>query len=83
MVFTTKHHDGCCMFDSACTDYVPVGFYSSSPDMHHPGFRESNKLTSENSHGQPERPEWQTYLACSRLRELPLANIAVEESEEN
>jgi alpha-L-fucosidase len=95
MVFTTKHHDGFCMFDTALTDYkitntpygkdvtaelaaaaqaegMPLGFYYSPPDMQHPGFRDTSKLAKENWHGQPERPEWATYLNYmeGQLREL-------------
>ena len=71
MVFTTKHHDGFCMFDSSYTNYkitntpygkdivaqlakacgedgMPLGFYYSPPDLHHPGFRDTTKLAKEN-----------------------------------
>lgn len=91
MVFTTKHHDGFCMFDSAYTEYkitktpygrdivaqlaracdadgMPLGFYYSPPDMHHPGFRDTTKPASENWHGEPLRPEWPMYLEYMRLQ---------------
>src|SRR6202521_811448 len=85
MVFTTKHHDGFCMFDTSYTDYkitntpygkdivaqlahackqraMPLGFYYSPPDMHHPAFRDTSKLTEKNWDGEPERPEWPLYF---------------------
>src|SRR6266700_4777496 len=91
MVFTTKHHDGFCMFDSSYTNYkitntaygkdivaqlakacgedgMPLGFYYSPPDMHHPGFRDTTKLAKENWNGEPQRPEWQSYLQYMQLQ---------------
>jgi alpha-L-fucosidase len=95
MVFTTKHHDGFCMFDTALTDYkitktpygrditamlamaahdaeMPLGFYYSCPDMHHPGYRDTSKPASENWRGEPQRLEWSTFLDYmeGQLREL-------------
>ncbi len=95
IVFTTKHHDGFCMFDAPGTDYkitntpykqdivaqladachreqMPVGFYYSPPDMHHPGFRDTSKPATENWNGEPSRPEWAGYLDYmeSHLRKL-------------
>ena len=95
MVFTTKHHDGFCMFDSSYTSYkitntpykkdivaqladackrenMPLGFYYSPPDMHHPDYRDTTKLVKDSWHGDPTRPEWPTYLNYMelQLREL-------------
>jgi alpha-L-fucosidase len=91
MVFTTKHHDGFCMFDSEYTSYkitrtpygkdivrqladachadgMPLGFYYSAPDMNHPGFRDTSKLSATNYRGEPERPEWPLYLEYMGLQ---------------
>jgi len=91
MVFTTKHHDGFCMFDTSYTDYkitntpygkdivaqlavackesdMPLGFYYSPPDMHHPGFRDISKLSKDNWNGEPTRPEWPLYLDYMKLQ---------------
>src|SRR5260221_8917678 len=91
MVFTTKHHDGFCMFDSSYTDFkitntpygkdvvrqladacqgrgMPLGCYYSPPDMHHPAFRDTSKLSKENWNGEPARPEWPLYLDYMQLQ---------------
>jgi alpha-L-fucosidase len=85
IVFTSKHHDGYCMFDAPGTDYkitnssfgrdivaeladacrkhkMRFGLYYSPPDLHHPGYRDTRVLARTNWQGQPERPEWGTYL---------------------
>jgi alpha-L-fucosidase len=48
-------------------DGMPLGFYYSPPDMHHPGFRDTTKLAKENWHGEPQRPEWESYLQYMQL----------------
>ena len=91
IVFTTKHHDGFCMFDSSYTSYkvtntpygkdivqqlslackeaaMPLGFYYSPPDMHHPAFRDTSKPAAMNWHGEPMRPEWPLYLDYMQLQ---------------
>jgi alpha-L-fucosidase len=95
IVFTSKHHDGFCMFDAPGTDYkitrtpfgrdvclelaeacdkvgMPLGFYYSPPDMHHPGYRDKRKPVVQNWLGEPGRKEWGTYLDYmeSHIRKL-------------
>ncbi len=51
---------------------MPLGYYYSPPDMHHPGYRDTSKLAKENWHAEPARPEWPIYLHYMhlQLREL-------------
>jgi len=41
---------------------MPLGFYYSPPDMHHPGYRDTSKPITANWTGEPGRPEWESYL---------------------
>jgi alpha-L-fucosidase len=51
---------------------MALGYYYSPPDMHNANYRDTSKLAKENWHGQPERPEWPTYLQymALQIREL-------------
>ena len=58
--------------DAAKAEGMPLGFYYSPPDMHHPGYRDTSKLSAANWQGEPWRPEWPLYLGYMelQLREL-------------
>ena len=61
-----------CSPEPRTTRNMPLGFYYSPPDMHHPGFRDTSKPVKDTWHGDPTRPEWATYLDYmdAQLREL-------------
>jgi alpha-L-fucosidase len=41
---------------------MPLGFYYSPPDMHRAGYRDTTRPVTENWMGEPDRPEWGSYL---------------------
>jgi alpha-L-fucosidase len=54
--------------EAAKAEGMPLGFYYSPPDMHHPGYRDTSKPASANWHGEPWRPEWPLYLDYMELQ---------------
>ena len=48
--------------DACARAEMPLGFYYSPPDMHHPGYRDTSQPAVTNWLGEPERPEWADYL---------------------
>jgi alpha-L-fucosidase len=70
---TPYRKDVVALLAEACHEQqMPLGFYYSPPDMHHPGFRDTSKPARENWYGEPSRPQWPSYLDYmeSHLRTL-------------
>ena len=65
--------DICLELAQACArSGMPLGFYYSPPDMHHPDYRDTNKPATQNWIGEPKRKQWGEYLDYmeSHLRKL-------------
>ena len=65
--------DICLALAQACArSGMPLGFYYSPPDMHHPGYRDMSKPVTKNWTGEPKRKEWGEYLNYmeSHIRKL-------------
>ncbi len=65
--------DVCLELSKACAKTgMRLGFYYSPPDMHHPGYRRTDRPMTENWLGEPKRKEWAGYLDYmeSHLRKL-------------
>lgn len=65
--------DICLELAQACArQNMPLGFYYSPPDMHHPGYRNTKKPATKNWTGEPKRKEWAEYLDYmeSHIRKL-------------
>ena len=65
--------DICLELAQACArSGMPLGFYYSPPDLHHPGYRDTRKPTAKNWTGEPKRKEWAEYLDYmeSHIRKL-------------
>lgn len=57
------------MLADACSRRsMPLGYYYSPPDMHHPDFRDTSKPARENWEGEPARPQWPIYLQYMQLQ---------------
>jgi alpha-L-fucosidase len=65
--------DICLELAQACARAgMPLGFYYSPPDMHHPGYRDTSKPATTNWTGEPQRKAWSEYLDYmeSHIRKL-------------
>lgn len=65
--------DLCLELANACAKVgMPLGFYYSPPDMHHPGYRDTGKPATRNWTGEPKRKQWGEYLDYmeSHIRKL-------------
>jgi alpha-L-fucosidase len=65
--------DICLELAQACARAgMPLGFYYSPPDMHHPGYRDTRKPAIKNWTGEPKRKQWGEYLDYmeSHIRKL-------------
>jgi len=65
--------DICLELARACAKTgMPLGFYYSPPDMHHPGYRDTSKQVITNWTGEPQRKAWGEYLDYmeSHIRKL-------------
>jgi len=65
--------DICLELSQACARQgMPLGFYYSPPDMHHPGYRDISKPVAVTWTGEPKRKQWAEYLDYmeSHIRKL-------------
>ena len=65
--------DICLELAQACARHgMPLGFYYSPPDMHHPAYRDTSKPVTANWTGEPRRSQWPEYLDYmeSHIRKL-------------
>ena len=70
---TPYGRDICLELSKACAKAgMRLGFYYSPPDMHHPGYRDTQKSAISNWLGEPKRKEWGSYLDYmeSHIRKL-------------
>jgi alpha-L-fucosidase len=70
---TPYGRDICLELSQACARAgMPLGFYYSPPDMHHPGYRDTRQPVRKNWTGEPRRKGWSEYLDYmeSHLRKL-------------
>jgi len=70
---TPYGRDICMQLAHACAKTrMPLGFYYSPPDMHHPEYRNTSYSATKNWMGEPKRKGWAEYLDYmeSHIRKL-------------